>query len=1168
MNTNHLEKFAQETRRKLLDQVSAKLEFVLTTDSPELREKAEQLKHLRQELDRTNKEQLIEKVAYTWFNRLMALRFMDANDFQPLGIRAITPKEGYTIPELLDEAKRGNIPDGLHVNQKKIFDILDGKILSTNPQNEAFKELLIAYCNQLNSIFPFLFERINDYTELLLPDDLTSEFSIVKDVRDAMVVDDCKNVEIIGWLYQYYISEENDRLIKGKKTYNKHEIAPASQLFTPKWIVQYMVDNTLGQLLVELFPNTRITNELDYYIHPSNSEQLHQRAEKKIEDIKFFDPCVGSAHILAYAYDVFSLIYKEQGYNESEIPELIIRNNLYGTDIDERATQLSSFVLMMKGRQNYRRFLNKDIEPNIGCYYDYEFDVKFKNAATLGSLIKVESKDIDSVFVEEGSIFSDKQKELKRLYTFLGQKYDIVVTNPPYISSSRMEATLKQHVETNYPETKSDLFATFILRCIELSLEDGLTGYMSPFVWMFISSYLKLRETIISKHFINNLIQLEYSGFDGATVPICTFTLRNSNLSDAYGNYIRLTDFKGSKVQGPKALEAIGNQKCGWFYSIKQKEFNRIPDKPIGYWLSKSMIDAFLSNQRMDELTNPRSGLSTSDSPRFLRLWYETEKMKQGLNIFSLDEAENSGKKWFPMMKGGPYRKWYGNHSYLVNFMNDGEEVKSWLVNNPNDPTTTSWSRYVRSPKFYFKKGLTWSGISSSKSSMRIMDNSIFGSGGKGLFGEKIEFVLGFLNSNVCLEYLKVFSPTLNFEVGHINKLPLILEDTKYVTTLVENCIELTRIDWNKQETSWDFEHNELIRINGQDLEESYELYKQSWRKKFFQLHQYEEKINTKFFNLYGLSEEFKPFIPLEDITILQDELDRKKLQKLNSTLIRHPETKEVLNYSNIELPFIENEVLKQFISYSVGCMFGRYSLDNKGLVLSNEGETIAEYLKEVGKSVDECSFLPDEDNIIPILNDEWFEDDIVGRFYRFLQVTLGDKDLNKNLAFIEEIIGKDIRKYFIRDFYKDHIKRYKKRPIYWMFSSPNGSFNVLVYMHRFSRDTVSNILNKYLKEFIGKLNTRKEHLQHVQITGSASDKTKAIKEIDNIDKTLVELYEYERNVLYPLATERIEIDLDDGVLVNYNKFGRAVKEVSGLNDKKTKEIVRNFDWVDTSQIT
>ena len=1153
INTNHLKRFAQEARKKLIEQVGSKMEYVLTSDSSELREKAFQVRKLQEVINASSKEQVIDRVAYTWFNRLMALRFMDANDYQPVGIRVVTPKDGYTLPELLDEAKQGNIPDELPVKKQHVYDVLDGKIPSANAQNEAYKELLIGACNHLNKMFPFLFEKLSDYTELLLPDDLISEFSIVQAIREGMTTEDCQEVEIIGWLYQFYISELNDDLISSKKKYRKQDLAPASQLFTPKWIVQYMVDNTLGQVWSEINPNTKVTDSLEFYIKPAYKEQLQPRETKSIEDIKFFEPCVGSGHILSYAFDVFYKMYEEQGYNPTEIPELIITKNLYGVDIDQRAAQLASFVLLMKGRQKHRRFLRavekKQLQPNISYYQDFEFDNHFKNATALGSLITIEPEEAKAYQVDETSLFGERQAEVKKLYNLLGQRYDVVVTNPPYISSSRMEGSLKQYVETNYPETKSDLFATFVLRCLEISNEDGLTGYMTPFVWMFISSYEKLRKVIIDKHFINNFIQLEYSGFDGATVPVCTFTLRNQNINEAKGSYIRLSDFKGAKTQAPKTLEAIQNPDSSWFYIVNQKDFEKIPGSPIGYWLSPNAIELFESKNNLKSIGSPSQGLATTKNDLFLKRWYEVQKIKTGFNL-EQSEALKSNKKWFPVNKGGSYRKWYGNKEIIINYEYNGKTLCDFIDNTPGVKVKSN-GRVINKHR-YFNEGLTWSTISSSSFSMRYSPiGSIFETKGAMCFIDNendLYSILGYVNTKIVNYLLKVISPTLDYHEGPLGKLPVIEIETGRKQRIVEvtkMCVEISKNEWNSRGTSWDFSQNELIRIKGQDLEETYDLYQQYWKNKFFQLHKNEEELNKEFIDIYGLQEELTPEVLLKDITILKEETD----------------------IVNGELVFQADEVFQQFMSYAVGCMFGRYSLDKEGLILANQGETLEDYLEKVEKSEDAVSFLPDDDNIIPILDDEWFEDDIVGRFYEFLKVTFGNANFEKNLAFVEECLGKDIRKYFVKDFYKDHIKRYKKRPIYWLFSSPKGAFNVLIYMHRYTPDTLNLILKDYLIEYREKLNTRKEHLDHLIETGSSSEQTKASKEKDKLKLVLLELQEYEREILYPLATERIAIDLDDGVLVNYNKFGEAIKKVAGLNDKKAKDKVKGFDWIDTAMI-
>lgn len=1135
MNTNQLKKFAQAARTKLIEQVGAKLDYVLTHDTAELRGKANTLKKLNDAVSKNGKANVIDKVAYTWFNRLVALRYMDANGYQPIGMAVITPANttNSVSPELLDAAHGGSIPSDLNVDRKQILDLLDGRTSSSNPDNEVFRILLVAVCNQLHGIFPFLFERIDDYTELLLPDDLTSPFSIIKDVVDGMTNQDCGEVEILGWLYQFYISEKNEELISSKKVYKKDELAPASQLFTPKWIVQYMVDNTLGQVWSEINPNTQVIQKLQFYIKPAYAEQLKPRERKSIEDVKFFEPCTGSGHILSYAFDVFYMIYEEEGYNPAEIPELIITKNLFGVDIDPRAAQIAGFVLLMKGRQKARRFLklveSNNIQPNVFFYQDFENDNKFKNATALGSLIKVDQTDLDKIEVNKDSLFGQQQQELKNLYSILARRYDVVVTNPPYINSSRMEGSLKQYVETNYPETKTDLFATFILRCLELCNRDGLTGYMTPFVWMFISSYSKLREAIIGKHFINNLIQLEYSGFEGATVPICTFTIRNQYISEGKGSYIRLSDFRGAPAQAPKTLEAIQNQNCGWFYITNQNDFKKIPSTPIGYWLGKQSFASF-NNKKISDFYEVRNGISTGDNIKYLRQWHE---------------VSHSNEDWVPCNKGGSFRRWYGNNDFVVYWKNDGQQIKTSL-----DDKGRIKAR-LGGVEFSFIEGIEMSRITSGKSAFRLSPKGfVYESSTNDIYkkstGQDLLNLLAYLNSKIVAGFLSLMNPTINIMPEDIRKLPIDSKlDGLNIKNIVEQNILYSKNDWDSRESSWEFLTNELLKHGLNDLEENFDLYKQYWRNKFYQLHKNEEELNRQFIEIYGLQDELTPDVPMEDITILKEET----------------------SIENGELVFHTDEVFAQFVSYAVGCMFGRYSLDKEGLILANQGENLKDYLVKVSKSKDQLSFVPDEDNVIPVLDDEWFEDDIVARFHAFLKASFGEAQFQKNLAFVEECLDKDIRKYFVKDFYKDHIKRYKKRPIYWMFSSPKGYFNVLIYMHRYTPDTLSTILNGYLREFIGKLELHRKQQEHIVVNGSPSAQNKAQKEIDKIDDMLADCRKYESEILYPLAGERISIDLDNGVLVNYNKFGTAIAAVDGLNDKKTKKKVMEFDWIDTTHI-
>jgi type II restriction/modification system DNA methylase subunit YeeA len=1127
MNTNNLKRFAKEARIKLLDQVGRKLEFVLTHDTSELRGKQKEIEQLKKKITEQGKEQVIEMVSYTWFNRLMALRFMDANGYTIP--KVITPIEGMTNPEILQNALGGNIEPELKLDRQRLNDLLDGKTAATDAHTEAYKMLLVASCNQWHTAMPFMFERISDYTELLLPDDLLSDYSIVADMRNGMSEEDCKQEEILGWLYQFYISDENERLIKSKSVYKKHELAPASQLFTPKWIVKYMVDNTLGQLWSEINPYTNILSKLEFYIKPAYKEQLQPRTKKKLEEIKFFEPCVGSAHILSYAFDVFYLMYEEQGYSTTEIPELIIKHNLFGVDIDERAAQIASFVLMMKGRRKNSRFLRKNIAPNITFYEDFDEDTKFNNCKALGSLVNVEPTEIENIKVNEGSVFADRQKKLKQLYTFLGQRYDCVVTNPPYISSSRMEGSVKQFVESKYPDTKSDLFATFIIRCLELCNEDGFTGYMTPFVWMFISSYEKLRENIIDNHFVNNLIQLEYSGFDGATVPVCAFTLRNNPITDAKGSYVRLSDFKGSENQAPKTLEAIKNNNCGWFFTANQNEFENIPGSPIGYWISNSGLKALANSRPLVELCEPRKGMCTRDNDHFVRFWFEISFNKIGFDKSSRVEAKNSEKKWFPYQKGGDFRQWYGNNLCVVDWENDGYkllhmEELGWKGNSTN-----------HNMEYIFKPALIWSKITSAFPSFRIVTKGFLFDDASGLCHVKREDdmlkILGLLCSKVGRFYIGIINPTLNIQPGNMASIPLIFP-TK--TPDYNQIINISESDWDTFELSWNFKSFPLINPenNAGSIKSTFNLLRDNWNNLTMEMLDLEEENNRIFIDCYGLSNDLSAKVLIQEITLR------------NNPYYRYGKDKD----NNEVESFLLTDTLKEFVSYSIGCFFGRYSLNKPSLILANQGEALQDFLKQVPNP----TYMPDEDNIIPVLDGEWFNDDIVGRFKVFLKAAFGEEHFEENLKYIEETIGKDIRKYFVKDFYIDHIKRYKKRPIYWMFSSPKGHFKALIYMHRYQPDLCSKMLNDYLQAFISKLEAAKQTQTMLSLREdiSAREKTIAIKEIDKYEAMLKDCREYEK-IVFTIATQKISIDLDDGVKVNYQKFKEVLVPIKGLEKEE-----------------
>ena len=1182
MNTTQLKKFAQGARLKLIEQVEAKLNFVLTHDTAELRGKADTVRKLKEELTKIGQKALVDKVAYTWFNRLIALRFMDANGYQPLGISTISPS-GLTnsvSPQILEEIHSGNFPSELKINRIDILDILDGRVNSNNPDNDVYKQLLVAACNHLSSSLPFLFERIDDYTELLLPDDLTSPFSIIRDVVDGMSQEDCSEVEIIGWLYQFYISEKKDEVFASKSAVKKEDIPAATQLFTPRWIVEYMVQNTVGKLWLQNKPSSRLRDHMPYFIDSASLQSDDFLKVQSVEEIRLLDQASGSGHILVYGFDLFYKIYEEEGYNPVEIPELIVKNNLYGFEIDERAAQLACFAISMKGRSFNRRFLKNQIEPNILCYQDVSFtkdeltqvltathlDKSFEfqhdlrlieQATNLGSLILPHSSEL---FLTQGLVEIEKalaradifrqdqlfrlEKAIKQLLP-LSRKYHCIVDNPPYMGSGNMNKTLGDFVKAYYPDSKADLMACFMEAGWNMLLPKGYLGMINQHSWMFLSSFEKLRKKLIEGVFFETNLHLgprTFPEIGGEVVQNSAFTFWNKQLEDS-GVYLRLVDFNSTEVKRNKTIESTRNSNCDWSFSANQKDFEKIPGSPIGYWLTKRMIDVFSKAQNLNSLAAVRQGMATSDNNRFLKLWYEVSFQKIGISISNREEAILSNKRWFPYNKGGGFRKWYGNAEFIVNWENDGDEITKFREYKNNTLTSNMG---VAGLPFIFKKNITWSKISSGQFSIRYLDEGfLFDVSGCAIYEDGIiEKLLPLLNSKVITKLLSQISPTLNYEVGHIKSLP-ILSLNFDLTSLTNECILISKNEWSSREVFWSFLENELIRLHGENIIESYDLYKQYWQNKLLKLHINEEELNRQFIEIYGLQDELTPDVPLEEITILKEET----------------------SIENGELVFHFDEVFAQFVSYAVGCMFGRYSLDKHGLILANQGESLQDYIQKIGKSQDEVSFIPDEDNIIPILDDEWFEDDIVARFYAFLKASFGEKEFQKNLAFVEECLGKDIRKYFVKDFYNDHIKRYKKRPIYWLFSSPKGSFSVLIYLHRYTPDTLNKILNSYLREFIEKLNLQREQLEHIEVNGTPAEQNKARKEIDKIDFKLADCKQYEAEILYPLASERIALDLDDGVLVNYNKLGAAVATVAGLNDKATKKKVKEFDWIDTTQI-
>ncbi|TYT75598.1 BREX-1 system adenine-specific DNA-methyltransferase PglX [Desulfobotulus mexicanus] len=1238
MDTSKLKKFAQSARRTLMGEVASKINQVLAEGSAARRENPEAVRTLQEAIKEQGREQVEERVAYTWFNRFCALRFMDVNHYSH--IRIVSPADGQHQPEILAEAKMGHmdedlIPEKIRV---QISDLLNGRAVSPDPQGEAYRMMVVAVCNYWNASMPFMFQRINDYTELLMPDALLAENSILHQTREALTPEICEDVEVIGWLYQFYISEKKDQVFEGLKKNKKitpENIPAATQLFTPHWIVKYLVENSLGRLWMLNRPDSRLVEKMAYYIKETvgsgewevESENSSSRTFLKIsspEEIKICDPACGSGHMLTYAFDLLYAIYEEEGYEPSRIPGLILSNNLYGIEIDERAGNLASFALTMKARSHYRRFFKNIVSPNICVLENVDLSLEkrttnehewtqilnamcsagvdqealthdltlFSEADNFGSLLRTQlppdqiQKAVDALMAYNESVrapgfgFRELVHQCKKALNqadYLSQKYHVVIANPPYMGGKGMNGRLGAWLKDNYGDVKSDLFSAFMVRNTELALPKGQLGFMTPFVWMFISSYEKLRNFLISQKTITSLVQLEYSGFDGATVPICTFTIENEHQPDFKGGYVRLSDFRGSENQGPKTMEAIQNPECGWFFRASAEKFKVIPSSPIAYWVSEIFVNPFkVASETIHDLTISDGQTKTGDNDKYLRQSWEVASSTVGPNA-----------KWWQHPKGGPYRKWFGNVDWVIDWSETARK------HYQKDHVARILPEYL-----WGKRGISWTLITSNESSFRTLEaNQIFNLAAPSLFfhdEKNIEKCLGFLNTKYVTKLLKVINPTLNMNVGEVRCLPLLYDINSRkgeINRTVRHCVTVSKADWNSYETSWDFTILPLFHPDYRQstIKASYQKLRSHWKEMTLEMQRLEEENNRIFIEAYGLQDELTPEVPLNEITLTCNPYYRynRKQTTENTEHTEKEQNKDFPSvcsvYSVVKKDFpIDHELekqlladtMKELISYAVGCMFGRYALEKPGLILANQGETIEDYYRKLqepqidtneheGKDkknigVDLCSFVvqpsfpADDDNVIPMLDGNWFTDDIVDRFKKFIQVAFGEEHYEENLRFVEKALGKDIRKYFLRDFYADHVKRYKKRPIYWLFSSPKGSFNALIYMHRYRHDTVSIVLNEYLREFRTKLDAQKKHLEAISIRSDTpqAEKTKALKEIAKTAKMISELEAYERDILYPLATQQIKIDLDDGVKVNYPRFGAALKKIPGLDTK------------------
>lgn len=1162
MDTSILKKFAQTARLGLIEQVSSKLGFVLKADSSARREYPQVVGDLEKAITEQGEENLIDQVAYTWFNRFCALRFMDVNGYNRVGV--VSPLEGQVQPEILAEAKSGVIDDTLFNQQTidKVQGLLSSAIPSPDGQSEAYRQLIVGTCNALYNRMPYMFERIQDFTELLMPDDLLSENSVITKMRAAMTNDACQEVEVIGWLYQFYISEKKDAVFAALKKNQKitaENIPAATQLFTPHWIVRYLVENSLGRLWMLNRPQSKLTEQMDYYITPEEPETDFLKVTSP-EELKIADPAVGSGHMLTYAFDLLYAIYEEEGYDPNEIPALILEKNLYGIEIDDRAGALAAFALEMKAAEKLtlRRFLKLSTRPNICVLEDISFtddemdDVisivgqdlytadhretltQFEQSRNFGSLIVpklkdpaetarlVESKDLaGDMFLSE---VHQRIVKVLRMAEYLSPKYHVVVANPPYLGGKGMNGRLSVFANDNYSDSKNDLFAMFMERSLSMSLERGMMAMINMQAWMFQTSYQQLRNKLLSISTILSIAHIGARGFDtisGEVVSTAAFVLSKFRKEQYLGSYLRLVDGNGESEKSKMAKRAI-NSRQGIYFKAATKDFEQLPGEPIAYWIN--CFNIFSKNPSLADVADLKVGLQTGDNDRFLRQWFEISSNQTSIfNQYS--------DHYYPYSKGGEFRKWYGNRELVIDWSNNGFDIKNF-----RDMNGKLRSR-PQNVGFYFREAAEWSDIGQAKIGARLRpDDSHFDVVAMSLFSRSntnINHHLAFLNSTVSDYFADIVVPGIHCNTGYVGKIPFV-KASEDLEKHVGKAISLATSDWDLLETSWNFGYSPLMSMVNQTdyLGDRYDSLRSGWQFKTHEMQLIEEENNRIFIGAYCLEDELTPEVPIEEITLTCNPAYRY------GTKISEEEREARL----------KADTMREFLSYAVGCMFGRYSLDEPGLILANQGETLEDYLKRVPTP----SFMPDDDNVIPLIDfdGDWFEDDITERFKQFLKVTFGEEHYQVNVAFIEDALGKSIKKFFVKDFYADHVRRYKKRPIYWLFSSPKGTFNALIYMHRYTPSTVSVVLNEYLREFRTKLEARRDNCEQITISASASqkEKTQALKLKDKLTKAIEEVNDYEREILYPLAGQNISIDLDDGVKHNYPLFGKALKKVTGLS--------------------
>ncbi len=1187
MNTSKLKTYAPAARRDFIKAVTERAHYfgidadkiesadvqgdvVIIAGRPFPKKIMAQRDRLIERVKREGFELTMRKVAYTWFNRFMALRYMELHNYLDHGFRVLSHPSGSQTPEILEQATHVELAG---LDRDKVVELkLDG-----TKDAELYRMLIVAECNSLHRAMPFLFETIDGPSELLLPDNLLHSDSLVRKLVSEIDEEDWQQIEIIGWLYQFYISEKKDEVIG--KVVKSEDIPAATQLFTPNWIVKYMVQNSLGAQWLATYPQSPLKGQMDYYIEPAEQTEEVKAQLAAItpstldpEALTLIDPACGSGHILVEAYDLFKAIYLERGYRQRDVAKLILEKNLFGLDIDERAAQMTGFALMMKGRADDRRLFERGVKLNVMALVDSAgFDAEglakgvelsdyglkpgdltelkrlFEHATTFGSLIqapeglaaKLPALMQLSKATSQDLFVSDSLKRLGPLVQqagLLAARYDVVVANPPYMGNNYQTRILKKYLKDQYAGYEKDVFSAFIDRSLLLCRSHGRLGFMSPFVWMFISSHQHLRSRLISAETITSLVQLEYSGFEGATVPICTFTLQKGHVTGQRGCFVRLSDFRGSANQAPKVLEAIQDRSCGWFFESAQDEFRKIPGNPVAYWVSTPMLALFDNGTSLGEIVDAKQGLDTGNNDQFLRRWFEVKREDIGLRMPDRDAARSSGLRWFPCNKGGPFRKWWGNQDYVIDWEDDGRRLIAFERSN------------IRNPSFYFKPSLSWPDITSSATSFRVYDEGfIHETTGMSAFGFDSlprALITAYGNTPVVARMVPMLNSTFHFKVGDFSRIPFVIDSIKafseHVVSVAEALVLTARQDWDAYERSWDFQTLPILAASSEPtptLESSYTAWITQNRDTIAEMKRLEEENNRLFIDAYGLADELTPDVPIEQITLTVNPAYRYGGK---------------LTEEELWTRFREDS-MQELVSYAIGCIMGRYSLDEPGLIYAhsgNEGFDPGRY----------NTFQADADGILPVTDMDWFDDDAANRVREFLLAVWGAKTLEDNLTWLAEILGQKgsetpveaIRRYLSTSFFKDHLQTYKKRPIYWLFSSgKEKAFECLVYLHRYNESTLSRMRNEYVIPLQGKYSARVDYLANeIQQATSASAQKKLQKERDSLKKKQTELAKFDEELRH-YADQRISIDLDDGVKVNYGKFGKLLAEVKAVTGEK-----------------